>query len=91
VVLKPTDRLLLCCCCHLLAFITAERQSKKNGEKTSSFDDVTVFLLTIFSIKLLLLILRAIFGIEAHRQSFAPLLLPPARVHSSRAAKQKER
>ena len=27
---------------------------------------------------------------EAHRPSFAPLLLPPARVHYSRAAKQKE-
>jgi hypothetical protein len=39
---------------------------------------------------LLLLILRVICGIEAHRQSFVPMLLPPARVHSSRAAKQNE-
>jgi hypothetical protein len=44
------------CCCHPLGVITAERQSKKNSEKTPSFDDVTVFLLTIFSLKSLLLI-----------------------------------
>jgi hypothetical protein len=57
VVLKPTDRLLLRCCCHPLAFIAAERQDKKKGEKTSSFDGVTVFLLTIFSVYPLLLFL----------------------------------
>ena len=28
---------------------------------------------------------------EAHRPSFALLLLPPTRIHYSRAAKQKER
>jgi hypothetical protein len=53
---KSTYRLLLRCCCHLLALITAELQSKKNGEKTPSFDVVTVLLHTIFSINLLLLI-----------------------------------
>jgi len=37
-------------------FISEEWQHEKNGEKSPSFDDVTVFLLTIFSIKSLLLI-----------------------------------
>ncbi len=55
VVLKPTDHFLRCHCRHPPAFISAERQHKKNCEKTSSFDDVTFFL-TIFSINLLLLL-----------------------------------
>ena len=56
-VFKPTDRFLRHHCRHPLAFISEEWQHKKNGEKTSSFDDVTVFLLAIFSINLLLLFL----------------------------------
>ena len=57
VVLKPTGRLLRRCCCHPLAFNKTKLKRKKNGEKRSCFDDVTVFLLTIFSINLLLLFL----------------------------------
>ncbi len=53
---KPTDLLLPCCCCHSLAFMTAERQSKKNGEKRSCFDYIAMFYSPFFSIKLLLLI-----------------------------------
>jgi hypothetical protein len=45
-------------CCRLpLAFIAAERQHKKKGEKTSSFHDVTVFYSPFFSMNLLPLFL----------------------------------
>jgi hypothetical protein len=41
--------------CGPLAFIETKRRCKKNGEKRLCFDVCTVFLLTIFSIKLLFL------------------------------------
>ena len=87
-VLKPTDRLLRRGCRYPLAFFSAERQHKEKGEKTSSFDDVTVFLLTIFAIKLLFSFLKCM--VEAHRPFVVPLLPPPARVSSNIAATQKE-
>jgi hypothetical protein len=71
VVLKPTDHLLLRCCCHPLAFITAEWQHKKNDEKASCFEDITVLFLTIFfHLTRCLYIMRPVCGIEARRPSF---------------------
>ena len=73
-----------------LACITTERQRKKKGENRSCFDDFTVCLLTVFSIKLLFSCCLAISDIAAHSRIFAPLPPPPARVYYNRAATQKE-
>jgi hypothetical protein len=50
-----TDRFLLRRCRRPLAFIKKEQRCKRNGEKPLRFDDFSVLVLTIFSIKLLLL------------------------------------
>jgi hypothetical protein len=48
------DRFSPRCQCRPLAFITNEQRRKNNSEKRLGFDDFSVLLLTIFSIKLLL-------------------------------------
>jgi hypothetical protein len=47
------DRFSPRCQCRPLAFITNEQRRKNNSEKRLGFDDFSVLLLTIFSIKLL--------------------------------------
>jgi hypothetical protein len=70
--------------------MSAERQHNKKGEKTSSFDDVTVFYSPCLKLNCFFHFLSAICSIEAHRPFLVPLFLPPARVSSIIAATQKE-
>ena len=90
VVLKPTDHLLRRCCCHPLAFNKTKLKRKKNGEKRSCFDDVTVVFSQFFQLTCCFSSVHAVCGIDAHRLAFAPSLPPPTRIHFSRVAAQKE-
>jgi hypothetical protein len=64
-----------------IAFIEKDWQRKKNGEKRLHFDDVSVLLLTFFSIKLLFRGEPAICDISAHRLIFSPPPPPPDRIY----------
>jgi hypothetical protein len=89
VISQPTDGLLSPRWHLPLAFITTEGRCKNNGEKLFCFYDVSVVLLTIFSIKMLFSGYRAIRDIAAHRRILAKPMLPTAPVYSHRATMQK--
>ena len=88
--LQPTHRLLRRHCHHPLTFISAERQHNRKGEKTSSFDNGTVFYSPCLQLNCFFHFLSAICSIEAHRLFLVPLFLPPACISSNIAATQKE-
>jgi hypothetical protein len=81
VISQLTERFSPCRRRRPLAFITKDQRHQENGKKRMRVDDVSVILLTIFSIKLLFSWPTRDRDIAAHRPNFAPLPSLPASLH----------